>query len=204
MSSVGFRLTSSVTSSLTQPAGSQLPLVEEDEFSFAVVNGSFSVEFGDIGQLTDALWSLHPNPEQQLTEMLWWPAADITFCPDEVTHIQREEEEETGWSIQRVLPSPSAEHQQLSILQEPWTPQVAPPTSNTAPPTPTIHLTSQSVVHQASDGLWLSERRKQWKGHRHRKSWIYGEQTWFRFKVLQLCNHTLTIQVFRDTQTPTL
>lgn len=63
---VVFRLT--VTSSQTQPAGSQLPLIEEDEFSFAVVDGSFSVQFGDVGQLTDALWSLHPDPQQQLTE----------------------------------------------------------------------------------------------------------------------------------------
>lgn len=34
--------TSSVTS-LTQPAGLQLPLVEEEEFSFAVVDGGFSI-----------------------------------------------------------------------------------------------------------------------------------------------------------------
>lgn len=86
---MGFRLTPPVTSSLTQPAGSQLPLIEEDEFSFAVVDGSFSIQFGDIGQLTDALWSLHPNPQQQLTETLWRPVADITFRPEEVTHKKK-------------------------------------------------------------------------------------------------------------------
>lgn len=59
-----------VTSSLTEPVGSQLPLVEEDEFSFAVVDPSFSVQFGDVSQLTDALRPLHPHRQQQLTEAL--------------------------------------------------------------------------------------------------------------------------------------
>lgn len=58
-----------------------MPLVEEDEFSFAVVDGRFSVQFGDVGQLTDALRSLHPNTQQQLTETLRRPPADIALRP---------------------------------------------------------------------------------------------------------------------------
>lgn len=75
--------TTSSVRSLTQPAESQLPLVEVEELPFAVIDGSFSLQLSDFGQLADTLRSLHLHTEQQLMEALRGPGGHISLCPDQ-------------------------------------------------------------------------------------------------------------------------
>lgn len=76
------QMTSQVTSR-TQPTNSQLPLVEEDQFPFAVVDQSFSIQFVHVGHLTSALRPFDLHPEEELTEARGGPGGDVSLRPEE-------------------------------------------------------------------------------------------------------------------------
>jgi len=70
-----------VTSSLTQPAGPELPLVEEEELPSAVVDGGLALHLGDLRQLDHALRTLRPDAQQEVPEEDRGPGAHVTLRP---------------------------------------------------------------------------------------------------------------------------
>lgn len=65
----------------TSPWSFNGPLVEEDEFAFAVVNGCLALDLADVCDLAVAIIIFHTDSEKKLAQNLLWPACDITLCP---------------------------------------------------------------------------------------------------------------------------
>lgn len=57
------------------------PLVEEDEFAFAVVNGSLALDLADVCDLAHAVFIFHTDSEKKLVQNFLWPGRDITLRP---------------------------------------------------------------------------------------------------------------------------
>lgn len=57
------------------------PLIEEDEFAFAVVNGRLALDLTDVCDLAETIFIFHTDSEKKLVQDLLWPACDITLCP---------------------------------------------------------------------------------------------------------------------------
>lgn len=66
---------------LTGPRRLDIPLVEVDELSLAVVDGRLAVQLRDVGDLAAPLGALHAQPQQELLQLVCRPACHITLRP---------------------------------------------------------------------------------------------------------------------------
>lgn len=67
--------------SLTCPWGFNNPLIEEDEFPFAIVDGGLAVYIADICDFAWAFFTLYTNPKKEVIYYILRPACDISLCP---------------------------------------------------------------------------------------------------------------------------
>lgn len=67
--------------SFTCPWGFNNPLIEEDEFPFAVVDGGLAVYIADICNFAWAFFTLYMNPKKEVIYYILRPTCDISFCP---------------------------------------------------------------------------------------------------------------------------
>lgn len=67
--------------SLTCPWGFNNPLIEEDEFPFAVVDGGLAIYIADICDFAWAFFTLYTNPKKEVIYYILRPACDISLCP---------------------------------------------------------------------------------------------------------------------------
>lgn len=67
--------------SLTSPRQLDSPLIEEDKFPFAVVNGGLSIQFAHFRHLTCPFLTLHPDRQEESFQPLRGPVGGIPLCP---------------------------------------------------------------------------------------------------------------------------
>lgn len=67
--------------SLTSPRQLDSPLIEEDKFPFAVVNGGLSIQFAHFCHLTSPFLTLHPDRQEESFQPLCGPVGSIPLCP---------------------------------------------------------------------------------------------------------------------------
>lgn len=65
----------------TGPRSFNGPLVKEDEFAFAVVNGRLAFHLTDVCDLAETVAIFHTDSEKKLVQNLLGPGCDITLCP---------------------------------------------------------------------------------------------------------------------------
>lgn len=69
--------------SLTSPRQLDSPLIEEDKFPFAVVNGGLSIQFAHFCHLTRPFLTLHPDRQEESFQPLRGPVGSIPLRPAE-------------------------------------------------------------------------------------------------------------------------
>lgn len=68
---------------VTFPAQFDVPLIEENQLSFAAAAGSLAFHLLQLTDLATASLILHSNAHEELTELPLGPAGGIPLCPNE-------------------------------------------------------------------------------------------------------------------------
>lgn len=66
---------------LTSPRGFNNPLIEVDEFPFAVVDRGLAIYIGYVCDLAWACFTLYTKPKKETIYCILRPACDISLCP---------------------------------------------------------------------------------------------------------------------------
>lgn len=74
---------------LTCPSQLDIPLIEENQLSFAVIDWGFSIQFTHFCHFTSSLCILCSNSQKQTFQFLWRPVRCISFSPKERTKFSK-------------------------------------------------------------------------------------------------------------------